>query len=103
MNYLKKIKDCVERDIASGGTIDDLLRSTMEELGEFSTACSIENGYKNRKLEEPAVSEAIDLIICSLALYFAKNGKIEDLEQNIDKKLNKWNKKINEKFCGSQE
>jgi NTP pyrophosphatase (non-canonical NTP hydrolase) len=74
-----------------------ILAHTMEELGEFSTALCIEDnsavkGYK--QLEESASQEAIDVMICAMSLYYSRGGKTEDVVSYLNKKLDKWERKI---------
>jgi NTP pyrophosphatase (non-canonical NTP hydrolase) len=74
-----------------------ILAHTIEELGEFSTAVCIEDGSKvkgYKKLDESSVSEAVDALICVLSLYYSRGGRTEDLPKLINKKLDKWQKKM---------
>lgn len=76
-------------------TVADLMLSTSEELGELATAIKVERevfGNKHKTLNEPAKNEAVDLIICGLSVYFALNGNMNELEDIMMKKLQKWQK-----------
>lgn len=69
---------------------DDLVKSLLEELGETSTAILVEDGKKERVLDEPSSSECVDVVICALALYFKRGGKRHDLQYVMEMKLDKW-------------
>jgi NTP pyrophosphatase (non-canonical NTP hydrolase) len=97
INTIKLIEQIVLTESKQGKTKADHLISLVEEVGELSTAIAVEDGKKKYKqLNEPSTNEAADAIICSLAVYFAAGGLVEDLEPLIERKLDKWIK--NEKL-----
>lgn len=70
-----------------------ILAHTNEELGEVSTAMCVEDSSrlkKNKKLDEPAWRESIDLIICGMSLFYVNGGKNEDFDEVVNEKLSKW-------------
>lgn len=70
-----------------------ILAHTNEELGEVSRAICIEDSSRlkrHKKLDEPANSEAIDLMICAMSLFYATGGVDEDIEVISRAKLDKW-------------
>ena len=74
-------------------SIFELLASATEELGEFSRELKIEAGtYGNghKKPDEGTISEAVDMAICALALFYAQGGTNEQLYILMNKKLDKW-------------
>lgn len=52
------------------------------------------HGVKKKKIKESSLVEAVDLIICSLSLFFANGGKIDDLCNIGQEKLNKWEERV---------
>lgn len=90
---LLNIKSLTEIDLEHK-SVFELLASMNEEVGEFSRELKIEertygNEYKKAGNEDSR-DEAVDMVICALSLYFARNGSIEDLGAIINKKLDKW-------------
>jgi len=74
-------------------TIFALLASTISELGELADAINIEEasfGNAHKEVEEPSQVEAIDLMICSLALYFGRGGTADQIAIIMTRKLKKW-------------
>ena len=87
------LKDCKRK------TIFELLTSTTEEIGELAREllieeCSFGNNYKS--VDEGSKAEAVDLLICAAAIFFARGGNIEELEGTLNKKLSKWEKNQDE-------
>lgn len=77
-----------------------IIAHTNEELGEFSTAVCVEDGSSvkgYKELDESSVSEAIDLLICTMSLYYVRGGETKNIASMMDKKLNKWEKKMEPK------
>lgn len=81
----------------SGDTVEDMLVSTTEELGEVAACISAEKGRKKKELKEDSKTESIDLVICALSIYFAKGGDPEDIAKIGLDKLNKWQKNIEQR------
>lgn len=91
MNFIARIKEIV---IANNECIDDLMISLAEEHGELAAAISVERGRKKKEIEEVSSREAIDVIICGFALYFATGGKIGNIENIFQQKLDKWENNV---------
>jgi len=83
-----------QKDLEKNHSEDVLFKNTVEELGEYAAAKTVEKGVKKKKLKESSLVEAVDLIICSLSLFFANGGKIEDLCKIGQEKLNKWEERV---------
>jgi hypothetical protein len=77
-------------DLARGQTVQDLVYNAVEEFGEFVTAVAVEDGRKQKKLEETSQFEAVDMVICALALFFARGGTQANLATMMQHKLAKW-------------
>ena len=70
-----------------------LLSKATSELGELADAINAELdtcGHANKTPDEPSHYEAIDLVICGLALYVARHGDIDDIPDIMLLKLRKW-------------
>lgn len=89
-DFLKRVYHLTFKDLDNGGTLDDLFRHTVEEVGEVSAAMTVEMGQKNKKLKETATEECVDLVICALALFYAHGGTGAELVTIGNKKLDKW-------------
>ena len=95
-----QLYDFVER--ASGITHADLKKNTLEvlfanaveELGEYAAAKTVEKGIKKKKLKESSLVESVDLVICSLSLFFGNGGTLEDLCKIGQEKLNKYEERV---------
>ncbi len=74
--------------------VQHLITSTVEELGEFVVAVKVEEGRKNKKLDESSREEAVDVVLCALSLFYARGGTTEGLIEYGAKKLEKWKKSI---------
>ena len=94
--FMNKVALATKDDLSIGETVDGLLRNTMEELGEYAAALTIESGRKNKNLKESSQQEAIDVIICALSLFYASGGKNKTLVEYGAKKLDKWRKRIDD-------
>lgn len=93
---VKQIAGLVEQDIKLTGCTSELLMlSLAEESGELAVALKVAKGRKNKKLSEPAHSEAVDIIICGVALYCITGGCPTKFEAVFTKKLTKWVKNFN--------
>ncbi len=64
----------------------------MTEIGEFAQAVESEDGHLGRKreLSEPSSMEAVDLIVCAIALYGLRGGDPDNLAHQIYRKMTKW-------------
>ena len=91
---VKDAEDATDNDLMNNKDINWLIRSTMEELGEFCKAVAVEDGAKQRSLDESSIIEAVDCIACSFALYFARGGSIDELPEILLEKLSKYRSKI---------
>jgi len=85
--------------IIDNRTRDDVLKHTMEELGELSTECIIADG-KSYKTAGPdgIVGEAIDGILCNLDMIYVENPDLTEDEFNsmVEAKCEKWYRKVME-------
>lgn len=82
----KQLKDPTENKYT-------ILAHTCEELGEASRAMCIEDSSrlkKHKKLDEPARSECVDLVICALSLFVANGGTEKEFEAIAIAKVKKW-------------
>lgn len=93
-NFVNRVDDITKQDLASGETMDQMFFHTAEELGEYAAAVTIEKGVKNKPLAESSKSEAVDLTICALSLFFGQGGTLEELVEIGEKKLDKWKVRI---------
>jgi len=80
-------------------TRDDVLKHTMEELGELSTECIIADG-KSYKTAGPdgIIGESVDLIICALDMIYVENPNFtgDDIVDIVISKCEKWYRKVME-------
>lgn len=101
--WMQEIQQVTFDDERAGHGVDDLLRNTMEELGEFAACVSVEDGHKPHKdpadLKEVSQEEAIDLIICALSLFFIRAGSLEQLLTYGQKKLAKWHANVSDRLA----
>lgn len=96
-DFLKQVFELTLSAIESGDSIEDMLMSTTEELGEVAACISAEKGRKKKDLKEDSKIESIDVVICALSIYFAKGGKIEEIADIGLAKLQKWEKNIQQR------
>ncbi len=85
--FINRIKALTELDAT---LTQQVFNNLIEEVGEFSTAFSVEQGSKQKHIDEPAKNEAIDVIIMSIALFVSMGCTIEELVEIGHKKLDKW-------------
>lgn len=97
--FLDRVKKITDKELSEGHqSADNLLRNTAEEFGEYAAARTVELGLKKKNLKESAKMEAIDLLICSLSLYYAEGGTNEELQELGDPKLDKWQNRLEKKL-----
>jgi hypothetical protein len=92
--FIQRIADITQADLKKNHSIDQLFANTVEELGEYAAAKTVESGGKDKELKESSLIEAADLSICSLSLFFANGGNISDLVSIGNRKLNKWDERL---------
>jgi hypothetical protein len=92
--FLSRVSRITRADLDKNHSIDLLFANTVEELGEYAAARTVEKGVKKKKLKENSTVEAVDLIICSLSLFFANGGTMQDLCNIGQEKLNKWEERV---------
>jgi hypothetical protein len=93
-DFILRTAVITQQDLDMNHSEDLLFKNTVEELGEYAAAKTVENGIKKKKLKESSLIEAVDLVICSLSLFFANGGKIDDLHKIGQEKLNKWEERV---------
>lgn len=97
--FHKRVCKITNDDLYSGHTETELFRNTVEELGEYAAAVTVEKGIKNKQLKESSKIEAVDLIICALSLFYAAGGDDEELANIGDIKLNKWDNRVQKQLA----
>lgn len=95
VKFLNNIKDTTVRDLLKN-TPDTLILNTVEELGEYAAARTIETGRKNKPLTESSKEEGVDLLICAFALFYMAGGTLEEFHEYGTTKLAKWQKRLGE-------
>lgn len=93
-DFLDNVRSVTKEDIKQNKSIDVLFANTVEELGEYAAARTIEKGIKNKELKESSKIESVDLIICALSLFYASGGTQEQLHKIGKRKLKKWAKRV---------
>jgi hypothetical protein len=93
-HFIKDVQIVTLNDKEQGLTEDHLLKDAIEELGEYAAAKTVESGRKDKILKESSRIEAVDMIICSLALFFHGGGTIDQLDEIGQNKLNKWKNRM---------
>ena len=104
MNQIPRIQTLTEIDLQNK-SIFELYASLGEEVGELSRELKIEErsfGNTHKAPDEGSKIEAVDVAICALALYFARGGKLEELEGIMESKLDKWERSQNEIPTGTE-
>jgi len=96
---VQRIKTLALKDL-SNKDIFQLFASAAEELGELSRELLIEEkvfGNTYKPGDEGSRTEAVDLAICALAIFYGRNGSDEELTTILHHKLDKWESKYNQK------
>ena len=93
-DFLVRVAEITDKDLKKNHSEDVLFKNTVEELGEYAAAKTVEKGVKKKKLKESSLVESVDLVICSLSLFFANGGRFEDLVKIGQEKLNKWEERV---------
>ena len=92
--FLSRVNYITKQDLDRNHSEDLLFANTVEELGEYAAAKTVEKGIKKKKLKESSLTESVDLVICSLSLFFANGGTMEKLCEIGQEKLNKWEDRL---------
>lgn len=92
--FISRVHTITDADLAMNHSEDLLFANTVEELGEYAAAKTVEKGIKKKNLKESSLVEAADLVICALSLFFASGGKMVDLCNIGQEKLNKWEERV---------
>jgi hypothetical protein len=92
--FIARVKCITDKDLLKNHSEELLFANTVEELGEYAAAKTVEKGVKKKKLKESSLIESVDLVICSLSLFFANGGKLDDLCKIGQEKLNKWEERV---------
>jgi hypothetical protein len=93
-DFLTKVNGITNKDLDKNHSEDLLFANTVEELGEYAAAKTVEKGIKKKKLKESSLTESVDLVICSLSLFFANGGTLEQLCEIGQDKLKKWEDRV---------
>ena len=100
IKMFERIKQLTEEQLKNPKeNVEKIMFHLLEELGEFSTAVCIEDGSDVKAykvLDETSDKEAIDVFICVMSLFYARNGMTSDVISYTNKKLDKWEKNIAE-------
>jgi len=91
--FIERVNSITQADLKKN-TVDLLFANAVEELGEYAAAKTVERGIKKKKLKESSLVESVDLVICSLSLFFGNGGKLEDLCKIGQEKLNKYAERV---------
>jgi len=92
IKFMERVQRATFKDMEHK-TIFELFASAAEELGEIANEMTIEEhtyGHDNKQVKEGVKGESVDLMICALALFFARGGTIDGLIAYGNKKLDKW-------------
>lgn len=92
--FVSRVDSITKADLEKNHSEDLLFANTVEELGEYAAAKTVEKGIKKKNLKESSLVEATDLVICALSLFFANGGKMTDLCNIGQEKLNKWEERV---------
>jgi hypothetical protein len=103
MTVLQRIQELTKTDMEHK-SLSALMVQTASELGELAQTLNYElevfGSLHRKKPKEPAINEAVDLMICALAMAYALDGFKPDTLQRIEKiahlKLDKWQEKQQE-------
>lgn len=72
--FLNRLQATTLKDLSINHSPDLLFRHTVEELGEYAAARTVEEGIKKKDLKENSLIESVDLVICALSLFYANGG-----------------------------
>lgn len=80
-------------------TIERLVLKATEELGELAEAINWKNNYKNTEkspedIDNSITEEAIDVIICMIAILEKNGATPEHSKEYFKKKTKKWKKNL---------
>lgn len=92
--FLTEVRETTLADLEKNHDINLLFKNTVEEIGEFAKALTVEQGLKKKEINESSKHEAVDVVICALALFYARGGTDEELAQYGLKKLLKWKERL---------
>lgn len=95
--FISRVASITQADLDMNHSEELLFANTVEELGEYAAAKTVEKGVKKKKLKESSLVESVDLVICALSLFFANGGKMTDLCNIGQEKLNKWEERVKPK------
>ena len=89
--FVERTLECTKIDMLSPNVVNRLFINTVEEVGELAAAITVEAGLKPHKiLKEDAKTEAVDVMICALSVFFALGGTVEEISKIGNSKLDKW-------------
>lgn len=71
-------------------SLDELFKTLAEEFGEVAR---IINGKPH---DEPLSGELADVMVAAIAMYYRFSGGTARIDEEINKKLTKWERKQNE-------
>ncbi len=80
LNAIFRTWKLTQQDVDNGVTLEQLICSTIEELGEFCRARAVETGQfgkQNKILAEGSWEEGIDIAICGFALGYMASGCLD--------------------------
>jgi hypothetical protein len=92
--FMARVSYITKADLNKNHSEDLLFANTVEELGEYAAAKTVEKGIKKKMLKESSKIESVDLTICALSLFFANGGTLQDLCSIGQEKLNKWEDRV---------
>jgi len=69
----------------------------VEEVGEVTRCILEEKGLKNKRTTESVLSECADIMNSALGLYIKLGGNYDELVNNMSKKLNRWESRLERK------
>jgi NTP pyrophosphatase (non-canonical NTP hydrolase) len=95
----KLIDNIFEISKNGGKTLQELTLKCVEEIGELSQAVLSYTGAKGCKYKElnkeDVIEELADVFLVNIAMAQELGITKEDLKKEIERKLNKWIKKMN--------
>jgi phosphoribosyl-ATP pyrophosphohydrolase len=87
-SFFQRIKLISDTNIVNGLHL-------QEEVGELSTEIMIQSHLISKKSDEGVVGEAIDVVVCALAIIANEVDSLSDIEEYLDKKITKWENRRN--------